>query len=50
VEIKKLAQEREAMRQQKNWSVADKLREEINKQGFQVDDTPAGSVIKKLRR
>jgi cysteinyl-tRNA synthetase len=46
-EIKKLAQERESLRQQKKWSEADAIRDEITRHGFQADDTPAGPVIKK---
>jgi len=49
-EIKELAKQREVLRQQKKWDEADALRDEIAKQGFQVDDTPAGSVIKILKK
>jgi cysteinyl-tRNA synthetase len=46
-EIKKLAKKREELRKEKNWAEADKIRDEITKQEFKVDDTPAGPVIKK---
>ncbi len=46
--IQKLVQERETARQQKNWELADRLREQIKQQGFAVEDTPAGPVVKKI--
>lgn len=46
-DIKKLAEQREILRQQKKWAEADELRKKITAQGFQIDDTPAGPVIKK---
>ena len=48
LEIKKLAQQREGFRQQKQWAEADKIRQKINKLGFQIEDTPQGPVIKRL--
>jgi cysteinyl-tRNA synthetase len=48
-EIKILAQKRESLRQQKKWTESDSIRIEMAKLGFQVDDTPAGSVIKKSK-
>ncbi len=47
LEIKKLVQEREIARKNKNWQKADQLRQEIEKQGFIVEDTLSGPVIKK---
>ncbi len=44
--IKKLLVERETARQNKNWQRADELREVITQQGFKVDDTEAGPVVK----
>jgi len=48
LEIKKLTQQREKLRQQKQWAEADKIRQKINKLGFQIEDTPQGPVIKRL--
>jgi len=45
-EIKKLSTEREKLRAQKDWDAADQIRDQIAQKGFQVDDTPAGTVIK----
>ncbi len=44
--VKKLLAERELARQNKNWQRADELREVIAQQGFKVDDTEAGPVVK----
>ena len=46
--IQKLVQERLAARQQQNWELGDKLREQIKQQGYTVEDTPAGPVVKKI--
>jgi len=45
--IKKLAQEREKYRKEKNWKKSDELRKKIEKQGFQIEDTDQGPKIKK---
>jgi cysteinyl-tRNA synthetase len=45
-DIKKMAQERERARQEKDFSRADRLRDEIESQGFVLDDTPQGPVVK----
>ncbi|PIN91479.1 cysteine--tRNA ligase [Candidatus Pacearchaeota archaeon CG10_big_fil_rev_8_21_14_0_10_32_14] len=47
-EIKKLVDEREKSRKEKNWKLSDELRDKIKKLGFSVDDTDKGSVVKKL--
>ncbi|MFH1171178.1 MAG: cysteine--tRNA ligase [bacterium] len=47
-EIRALVAEREQVRAQKDFTRADVLRAEIRKAGFQVDDTDAGPVIRKL--
>jgi len=44
-EIKQLAQKREQARQNKDWPEADKLREQIEKQGYQIKDTEKGFKI-----
>jgi len=46
-EIKKLAEERDKARKEKNWKKADELREKINKSGFIVNDSFDGWEIKK---
>ena len=47
-EVKKLAEEREKARKNKDWKKADELREKIKQKGYQVDDTKQGSKISKL--
>lgn len=44
--VKKLAQEREHLRQQKNWLKADVLRAQIEQEGWLVEDTAAGPKLK----
>lgn len=46
--IKKLAKDREKFRQQQNWQKSDELRAEIEKQGFTVEDTSSGPVVKQI--
>ena len=46
--IKKLVQERELVRAEKNWRLADKIRSQIQKLGWSVEDTPKGPSIKPL--
>ena len=43
-----LAKQRSTARQNKNWELADKLRDEIQKQGFEVIDKKDGSELKPL--
>ncbi|MBU1137081.1 cysteine--tRNA ligase [Patescibacteria group bacterium] len=43
--IKKLGKEREVARQKKDWSKADKLRKEIEQQGYQIEDTDKGPKL-----
>ncbi len=45
-EIKKLLDRREEARAKKNWSEADKIREEIRKLGFSIEDSHAGPKVK----
>ena len=45
--IKKLAEQRQELREQKKWSEADQVRKKIDELGFQVEDTTRGSVVKK---
>lgn len=46
--IKKLAKEREDLRKKQQWQKADEVRKEIERQGFLVDDTKDGSIIKSI--
>ncbi|MBW2991549.1 cysteine--tRNA ligase [Candidatus Woesearchaeota archaeon] len=46
-EIQDLVDKREQARKNKDWKTADKLREEIIKKGFVLEDTKEGSVVKK---
>lgn len=46
VAIKKLAKERQTARKNQDWKKSDELRKEIEKQGYTVEDTKSGSVIK----
>ncbi|MCD6410598.1 cysteine--tRNA ligase [bacterium] len=46
--IKKLAQRRAKLRKEKKWKEADRVREEIKKLGYEIQDTPLGTKIKKL--
>ena len=45
--IKKLAQEREKARKNKDWQKADELRKEIEKSGYKIEDTEKGPIFKK---
>jgi cysteinyl-tRNA synthetase len=47
-EIKKILDEREKARAEKNWKRADELRNKINKLGFIVNDKPDGYEIKRV--
>jgi cysteinyl-tRNA synthetase len=47
-DIQKLANKREVARKEKDWTTADKMRDELKEKGFYIDDTPQGSVVKKL--
>ncbi|MEK7108719.1 MAG: cysteine--tRNA ligase, partial [Patescibacteria group bacterium] len=45
-QIRKLVRERESFRKAKRWQEADKIRSQINKLGFTVEDTPRGPHLK----
>tara|TARA_Y100000310_G_scaffold345693_1_gene468390 strand:- start:35341 stop:36711 length:1371 start_codon:yes stop_codon:yes gene_type:complete len=47
--ITKLIEDREKTRKDKNWKKADELRKKISDKGFQIDDTPEGTKIKKIK-
>jgi len=46
--IKKLAQQRDKFRKEKEWQKADEVRMKIEKQGFTVEDTKDGPAIKSI--
>ncbi len=46
--INDLVQQREKARATRNWTEADALREKLKKLGYTIDDTPLGSLLKKL--
>lgn len=46
-EVKKLAQEREQARKEKNFPLSDTLRDEIISRGYKIEDTPTGYLLKK---
>lgn len=45
LEIRALAEERDSLRQVRNWVAADQIREQIEQQGYLVGDAPSGTVI-----
>jgi cysteinyl-tRNA synthetase len=47
-DIKKLIDEREKARADKDWSKADKIRDELKEKGILLDDTPGGVRIKRV--
>ena len=47
-EIKKLVKTREEFRKAQNWQKSDELRQQIERQGFTVEDTKDGSVVKNV--
>ena len=44
--IKKMIEEREEARKNKEWKKADEIREKINKEGYVLEDTEKGYIIK----
>ncbi len=47
-EIQKLAEKREKARRETNFELADKLRGEIRKKGWEIEDTEKGSKLRKI--
>lgn len=47
-ETKQLLADRQLARDAKDWTESDRLRGEINKLGFEVEDTATGQVLKKI--
>ncbi|MDN5327812.1 MAG: cysteinyl-tRNA synthetase [Candidatus Woesearchaeota archaeon] len=48
-DIMQLILEREEARKNKNWELADKIREQLKEQGIELADTPLGTVWRKIR-
>jgi cysteinyl-tRNA synthetase len=48
-EIKKLAENREKFRKEKNWAKSDRIRKEIEKMGYIIEDTENGFKLKKQK-
>ena len=46
-EIKKLVEEREKARKEKDFKKADEIREEIINKGYTIEDTKEGPMVKK---
>lgn len=46
-ELEAVLQEREQARREKNWALADELRDKILTSGYVIEDTPAGMRLKK---
>ncbi|MDP2683790.1 MAG: cysteine--tRNA ligase [bacterium] len=48
-EIKEITKQREQFRVDKNWTKSDIIRDELLKRGWQIEDTDAGPIIKKVK-
>ena len=46
--VETLIKEREQARADKNWARSDKIRDELLKQGIELEDTSQGTIWKKL--
>ncbi len=47
-EVREMARERERLRKEKRWEEADRIRERIREMGYEVEDTPEGTRIRKV--
>ena len=47
-EITELLEKRKQARNEKNWDLSDKLRDELNEKGYIVKDTKTGMTIEKI--
>ena len=47
-EVLELVEKRKQARQDKNWELSDKIRDEINKKGYNIKDQKDGVIIEKL--
>jgi len=50
IEIKKIAEERIKLREEKNWKKADLLRGKLEKIGWKIEDTENGYVLEKINQ
>lgn len=48
--LRKLARERDDARGKHDWTRADKLRDEITSEGYETEDSPSGTKLKKISR
>lgn len=48
-DVEKLIQEREEARKNKNWELADEIRDKISKRGYFIKDTSEGPVLEKRK-
>lgn len=48
--IKKMVWEREKVRKEKNWKLADEIRSKIQQMGYWIEDTKEGPKIKKIKQ
>jgi len=46
-DIQKIVDERQLAREQKDWATADQLRDQLAEQGWTIDDTTYGPLVKK---
>lgn len=49
-EVQELVDKREVARKNKNWELADSIRDELKDLGWEVSDTDSGSVVSKLQQ
>jgi cysteinyl-tRNA synthetase len=49
-EIDKLIKDREEARRNKDWDLADTVRDELAQKGFEIVDTPKGPVWKEINK
>jgi cysteinyl-tRNA synthetase len=46
--VEKLVEERQRARKEKNWALADKIRDDLKSMGIILEDTPEGVKWKKI--
>jgi len=49
-DVKLMAEQRSMLRSEKEFTQADKIRDQIEQRGFAIDDTAEGFIIKKIRK
>jgi len=47
-QVERLAEEREKARKEKDWALADEIRDKVRQMGYALEDTPKGVRIKKI--